>query len=1042
MNSASSTNSFSAQDQGIPTVIEATVVKDPTQSDLPPITPTHLNTRPGMNPDPNGGGGSALVRTPVSGNFSTFLAPLKKDTFVEVVKDVEEKLKTVNQTLSMLENLLDAQGFEAILNEMLSSITFKTGELLNADRATIWLIDDDKHELWSIVAEGNNGAPLELRIPAGAGIAGEVAMARKIVNIPYDFYDDPRSTAAKEMDKKNGYRTYSMLVMPLLNEEEELVAVVQLLNKLKHECDPGGALEEKIDLGGFSQEDERLFHEFVPSIRLILESSKSFYAATQRQRAAAALMNAVNSLSKSSLDLEETLKNVMDQAKELMNADRSTLWLIDHERDELWTKILINNKPTEIRIPRTAGFAGIVAKTGEPLLISFDVYDDPRSEKSKETDQKTGYRTCSLLCMPIYNADDHLIGVTQLINKKKQGDHPPYDPANWPEAPEQWKASFNRNDLEFMRAFNIQAGVALQNAKLFETVRQQEQMQRDILRSLTNGVISTDKNGKIIATNECARELLGLTEADVTEGRLVTDLIHLKQGDFTTWFEAAIHSQDPKDRQQYYPDLTLLSGASEEPQSVNLSINSMLDVKNPEKVRGVLVVMEDISGEKEVKNLIYRYMTPEVAEQLLASGDIGLGGKRKHVTVLFSDIRSYTTLTEKLQAEEVVTMLNEYFEEMVDIVLNYKGTLDKYIGDALMAVFGSPASLEEHPWMAMQAAVEMRYRLVEFNQARIEKGLMPISIGMGLHSDEVVSGNIGSSKRMELTSIGDGVNLASRLEGASKQYGTDLIISENTFHDYAEKLIVRELDFITVKGKSKPVRIYELVGIKPEYLVGLTPEELDNRRISEQQQKIIEHYHQGREYYLKPATEKLTNQEFVRLLEQLDNLSDSQVQRLAYDDKQMLKKILKDMPLQALIEILGNKTVSRLELVALKQMTLEEMNPLLGEKIEALTPRETKKLLMARLKQFTVDDQTQEMLEEEAQELSTAQLKKLIDLAKQKFSRNAKEAFRQAKKEFLKVLEIDPKNKAAQLHVKRCILFETDSPPDETWDGVWKLTEK
>jgi class 3 adenylate cyclase len=452
--------------------------------------------------------------------------------------------------------------------------------------------------------------------------------------------------------------------------------------------------------------------------------------------------------------------------------------------------------------------------------------------------------------------------------------------------------------------------------------------------------------------------------------------------------------------------------------------------------------MEDISGEKEVKNLIYRYMTPEVAEQLLASGDIGLGGKRKHVTVLFSDIRSYTTLTEKLQAEEVVTMLNEYFEEMVDIVLNYKGTLDKYIGDALMAVFGSPASLEEHPWMAMQAAVEMRYRLVEFNQARIEKGLMPISIGMGLHSDEVVSGNIGSSKRMELTSIGDGVNLASRLEGASKQYGTDLIISENTFHDYAEKLIVRELDFITVKGKSKPVRIYELVGIKPEYLVGLTPEELDNRRISEQQQKIIEHYHQGREYYLKPATEKLTNQEFVRLLEQLDNLSDSQVQRLAYDDKQMLKKILKDMPLQALIEILGNKTVSRLELVALKQMTLEEMNPLLGEKIEALTPRETKKLLMARLKQFTVDDQTQEMLEEEAQELSTAQLKKLIDLAKQKFSRNAKEAFRQAKKEFLKVLEIDPKNKAAQLHVKRCILFETDSPPDETWDGVWKLTEK
>jgi PAS domain S-box-containing protein len=1031
MNSASSANSFSAQDQTM-SVIDVNVIEDPTQPPTAPASVLHSTSIAEIR-DSRSSGGGGIVHTPVGGSFSTFLAPLKKDTFVEVVKDVEKKLETVNQTLSMLENLLDAQGFEAILNEMLSSITFKTGELLNADRATIWMIDEDKHELWSIVAEGNNGTPLELRIPAGAGIAGEVAMEQKIVNIPYDFYDDPRSAAAKQMDKKNGYRTYSMLVMPLLNEQEEVVAVVQLLNKLKHECDHSAPLEEQIDLAGFSQEDEKLFYEFVPSIRLILESSKSFYAATQRQRAAAALMNAVNSLSKSSLDLEETLKNVMGQAKELMNADRSTLWLIDHERDELWTKILINGELREIRIPRTAGYAGTVAETGEPLLIPFDVYEDEHSEKSKETDQKTGYRTCSLLCMPVYNADDDLIGVTQLINKKKQGDYPAYDPANWPTAPEQWKASFNRNDLEFMRAFNIQAGVALQNAKLFETVRQQEQMQRDILRSLSNGVISTDKNGKIIATNECARELLGLTEDEVTDGRLVTDLIHLKQADFAKWFEAAIHPIEAKDQQQYYPDLTLLSGASEHPQSINLSINSMLDIKNQERVRGVLVVMEDISGEKEVKNLIYRYMTPEVAEQLLASGDIGLGGKRKHVTVLFSDIRSYTTLTEKLQAEEVVTMLNEYFEEMVDIVLHYKGTLDKYIGDALMAVFGSPASLEDHPWMAMQAAVEMRYRLTEFNQARVENGLMPISIGMGLHSDEVVSGNIGSSKRMELTSIGDGVNLASRLEGASKQYGTDLIISENTYSLYADKVIVRELDFITVKGKSKPVRIYELVGIKAGIL---------QRPLSEEQQQIIQHYHKGREYYLKPATEKLITSDFIRLLEQLDNLSDSNIQKTNYDEQKLLKQLLKDLSLQQLTEILGSKTVSRLDLVNLKSMNPEQLSLSLNETVKLLTPRETKKLLIAKLKHFTLDEQTEELIEEEAQELSTAQLKKLIELTKNAFSKKSKGLFKQAQREFLKVLEIDPHNKAAQLHVKRCLLFDTDSPPDETWDGVWKLTEK
>lgn len=185
--------------------------------------PSHRNVKSSASPDhlPPGqataqahSSGSAIVRSTNGGNFSSFLAPLTKDTFVEVVKDVEEKLKTVNQTLSLLDNLLDAQGFEAILNEMLCSITLKTGELLSADRTTIWLLDDEKQELWSIVAKGEDGNPLELRIPSSAGIAGEAATFKKVVNIPYDFYDDPRSAAAKEFDRKNGYRTYTMVAMP------------------------------------------------------------------------------------------------------------------------------------------------------------------------------------------------------------------------------------------------------------------------------------------------------------------------------------------------------------------------------------------------------------------------------------------------------------------------------------------------------------------------------------------------------------------------------------------------------------------------------------------------------------------------------------------------------------------------------------------------------------------------------------------------------------------------------------------------------------
>jgi PAS domain S-box-containing protein len=799
---------------------------------------------------------NALATT--QGTFKAFLAPLNKQNFKQVVTDVENKLEVVNQTLSMLDSLLDAQGFDSILNEMLRSITLKTGELLGADRTTIFLLDEDKNELWSIVAKGDTGDSLEIRIPADKGIAGEVATFKKVVNIPFDFFDDPRSAQSKKTYKKTGYRTYTMLCMPLLNDKEELVAVVQLMNKLKKVHDPEQPLSERIDTKGFTEEDVTVFEDFAPSVRMILESSRSFRKASQRQRAAAALMSATQSLSKSSLDLEDTLKRVMDEAKKLMNADRSTLWLIDEDRNELWTKIPIGGVLQELRIPRNAGFAGQVAVSGKPLNISFDLYERAGSETAKKTDQTTKYRTCSLLCMPVFNSDGELIGVTQLINKKKTNEHPPYDPETWPEAPEFWKASFSRSDQEFMEAFNTQAGVALQNAKLFATVRQQEQLQRDILRSLSNGVISTNKNGIIIAANETAKQLLGFDKDDRLEKQHICKVVKLeKEGEFAKWFEQALGGADEKSRNQYYPEQTLIAQNSEEEHSINLSINSIADANDATKVNGALVVMDDISDEKRLKSTMYRYMTQEVAEALLESGDTGLGGKKKQVSVLFSDIRSYTTLTEGMEAEEVVEMLNEYFESMVDAVFKYKGTLDKYIGDAIMAVFGSPLPLADHEWCAVQSAVDMGQRLEVFNREQLAKGKKTLKIGIGLHSDEVVSGNIGSSKRMELTSIGDGVNLASRLEGTSKMYGCGIVISEKTYESCKDRIWVRELDFITVKGKTEPVRIYELVGIKEGSLAAeLNPE----------QTKLIDAYHQGRDYYLEREFE-LAMAEFAKVQE-------------------------------------------------------------------------------------------------------------------------------------------------------------------------------
>jgi PAS domain S-box-containing protein len=286
----------------------------------------------------------------------------------------------------------------------------------------------------------------------------------------------------------------------------------------------------------------------------------------------------------------------MDRAQELMQADRSTLWLIDEDKEELWTKIPIAGDLKEIRIPRTAGFAGMVAQSGEPLLMPFDIWDDPRAPFGRQIDQKTGYRTCSMLCMPVFNSDRKLIGVTQLVNKKRPGEFPPYNPDDWPQAPEQWKASFSQTDMEFMKAFNIQAGVTLQNAILFSEVKQEETRHKDIVRSLANGVISTDKKGKIITANERAKQLLGASEGEVVEGVSLGDLIKIENESFSQWLNSALSPQSDREREQYYPARVLLP-LQGEPQKINLWVNSMTDAIDPNKINGVLVILENNSRE-------------------------------------------------------------------------------------------------------------------------------------------------------------------------------------------------------------------------------------------------------------------------------------------------------------------------------------------------------------------------------------------------------------------------------------------------------------
>lgn len=217
-----------------------------------------------------------------------------------------------------------------------------------------------------------------------------------------------------------------------------------------------------------------------------------------------------------------------------------------------------------------------------------------------------------------------------------------------------------------------------------------------------------------------------------------------------------------------------------------------------------------------VKKLFGRYVSKDVFEQLMAHPDRAeLGGKRRQMSVLFSDIRGFTTITEKGDAEALVAQLNEYFSRMVDIVFRHKGTVDKFVGDMVMALYGAPVDDPDHAEHAVATAIEMVAALGELNSKWAARSMAQLDIGIGINSGDMIAGNIGSSSIMSYTVIGDNVNLGSRLESLNKNYGTRIIISDASRTQLKGDYAIRPLGEVVVKGKTKSVSIFEVVVPSP-----------------------------------------------------------------------------------------------------------------------------------------------------------------------------------------------------------------------------------
>jgi adenylate cyclase len=662
------------------------------------------------------------------------------------------------------------------LDEALEVLVKITTSTIGAERGTIFLNDPATGELYSRIAQGN--FTREIRILNTKGVAGWAFTKNEGVII-HDAYKDERFN--KAVDVRTGFRTKSILCAPLRTVNGDEIGVSQILNKID---------------GAFEQDDLDMLEAMTEQAAIAIQGNIIVEQIEAARKQELEFLDVVSQVS-SELELTPLLQKIITTISTMLDCERATLFINDEKTNELYTEVGegLDEKST-IRIPNHLGISGTVFTSGKAVNIPH-AYADLRFNPS--FDKQTGFFTRSILCMPVFSKAGKTIGVSQVLNKRG--------------------GSFNAEDEKRLAAFTSQISMGIENAKLFDDVQSQMNYSQSILSSMHDAVLTFDEHGVVKTCNPAGLRILKIPlEAAIIEQQ-ASSL-------FSGPNEWLLHKLEAVQETEEFLDAELQ--VEGETLSVNVTLTPLMG-KNEKRhqpdpssdtapplvtdIIGAMLMIEDISSEKRMKSTMSRYMDPELADQLMTTGgdeDI-MGGKQSVGTVLFSDVRSFTTITEELGAQGTVKLLNDYFTIMVDCITDEGGMLDKFIGDAMMCIFGTPVPHEDDPDRAVRAAIRMMTDLKVFNDKRANEGKMPIDHGMGINTDSIVSGNIGSPKRMDYTVIGDGVNLAARIESACKQYGAHILISEFTHRAVKATYRTRQVDYVIVKGKTEPVGVYEVL---------------------------------------------------------------------------------------------------------------------------------------------------------------------------------------------------------------------------------------
>ncbi len=657
------------------------------------------------------------------------------------------------------------------LNYFLSSLDELGGLLIDADKIESVGVGVLRLTLGTVMA--TKGAILlykqstkELCFLAKKGVQSEGSFGAssvfvsKIKNKPFLLKEALPSGKLKTHLKQMGIR----LILPLFHKENFL-GVLCIGPKLMNE--KFSKTDKKVLAIITNHLTKALFNH-----RLINEVQKRKKETSLKLLELEALFDISVAIS-SVLDISKLIEDVLLRSVGVLNASKGIV-LLEKEGSPILN--LSSSFNWNEDVPLLSKNLSVFKKASEKEKGFF--YAPPR----KETLQKKLKENHLLIC-PI-STKKKTVGYVVLCNKEtRKGVEP-----------------FSAVDLDLLSALCNQAAVAVENARLFKDITKEKRFNESILGSIPTSVVTIDTLGEVDSVNSAGTALFKQKKEKI----IGNHFMYLFEKDEAVLELIAACEIDNKTKTEInMPFLTISDHTV-----VNLSISPRIDPNGNKQ--GVVITIEDVSDISKIKNTFKRYVSKQVVDELLNNdAKLNLGGEEREVVVLFTDIRGFTAMAEKMNPETVVGTLNEYFTEMIKIVFKNNGTLDKIIGDELMVVYGVPISNQNDTQRAVKTAIDMQKRIRELNRTRKKQKKPEILIGAGINKGTVISGNIGSREMMDYTVIGDTVNIGARLCSNAKP--GEILVSDSVFKKTKKEFTYKKLNPIRIKGKEKKVGLYSVV---------------------------------------------------------------------------------------------------------------------------------------------------------------------------------------------------------------------------------------